>query len=276
MLSISCHVEYNYPSRPSLRMSSTTTTMAEKLAGRLRNILRKPESPPDNTEDVTTVVEPTSLALRIQSLIDNLPTPTTKTIVRNPKPPQCDKNGRPIAPSGPIRDSGLIKALNSASIMNGSTDKNNFRPSIWSILETMGAPQHQDDSPPDNPRTNPRDGEDDIPDIYSEASSVMVYSPLIPNQNSQVELAESQVIVKGNQIDKQVPLPDPSNPDWSWGHILPSVTSWFTQQNPPPTPSDTLIDPQSRERGIQALATRVWIPSKDKLSIQCMWWGYRM
>lgn len=276
------HVGANCRTCTAAIISSATTTMGDNIAARLKCFLKKSGSTQAVTADTavaeTAPVEPTSFARQIQSLIDNLPTPSKRTTVKDPKPPQRDEDGRPIPPPTPIKDSKLIRLLSSATIMNGSRDKNSSRPSIWSILESLGAPKHEEDPPDDAPRPDPHHGDDNNPDIFSDTSSVMVYSPLLPTRNSLVELAESEVIME-DEVDEPEPVPAPPIPGWSWSNVLPnSVTSWLSQTPPAPWLDDNgqPLTPRTQERRLRAQATRVWIPSKDKLSIQCMWWGYRM
>ncbi|KAF9445447.1 hypothetical protein P691DRAFT_805667 [Macrolepiota fuliginosa MF-IS2] len=255
--------------------------MGDNITARLKNILKKSETPQATSIDPvvadTPTVEPTSLALRIQSLIDSLPTPTRKTTVRDTPLPRRDENGRPIPPATAVKDSKLIQILSSATIMNGSRDRDRSRPSIWGILEGLGTSKHKHDLPGNGPQSDPGQGHDDATDAFSDSSSIMVYSPLLPTRDSFVELAESEVFEE-EEAEELVPVIPPPLPGWTWSEVLPSVTSWFTQ--PPPSPllddSGQPLTPRSRERRLRAQAARVWIPSKTQLSIQCMWWGYRM
>ncbi|KAF9049152.1 hypothetical protein BJ165DRAFT_1402975 [Panaeolus papilionaceus] len=140
--------------------------------------------------------EPESLAKKIQDLINFMPFPQPGEwkpipIVKNPKHPARDKDSRPS-------DSKLPAFLSSATIMKGS---DTGRQSIWSMLESLGAPPHG--FPPTNDKdeettTPPGSGEgghdtdgDGSPDIVPDTSSFMVCSPLIPDRKDLrlVELA---------------------------------------------------------------------------------------
>lgn len=252
--------------------------MVDSITARLRNILKKSESSPEINEDEaiadTSNVEPVSLALRIQSLIDNLPSPSN---VGDPEPPQDDQQP---PPSAHIQDSKLIRMLRNATIMNGSHDPDNNRPSIWSILERLGTRKHEEVSVGNDPQPEPRHYDDHISDVSSDSSSVMVYSPLFPARDSLVELADSEVTLEEEDMDEPEPEPEPEPPipGWSWANALPTF-NWFAQpsaQSPMLDDNGQPLTPRTRERRLRAQATRVWIPSKDKLSIQCLWWGYRM
>ena len=247
------------------------------------------DTPPPGTEEP---LEPTSLAQRIQMLVDSLPTPDSD-ISRSPritKPPARDPSGRPIPPPNPtpIKDSRLKAFLNSATIMNGSSNKG--MPSIWSILESLGAPTHDgnDQTGDGNPKHQPGEGDnegDQDQDIYSDSSSVMMYSPLLPTKEDLVELAELVVleteqeaeVVTGasgwmtmwpfsamNPPKKQQQLlvmaPDSPHP--------PGSSNVGGKKSPDSLASGGKVKTQSRPRG--------WVPSPTKLSVQAFWWGYRL
>ncbi|KAF9455390.1 hypothetical protein BDZ94DRAFT_765644, partial [Collybia nuda] len=121
---------------PNIPVASTSTN------GATPNIpSANPEALPDDP------AEPTYLARKIQALIDALPlpsSPTTPSAPPTPKPPpKHDSSGRPIPPPNatPIKDSRLVAMLSSATIMNGSSSSS--RPSVWSILESLGTLKHR-------------------------------------------------------------------------------------------------------------------------------------
>ena len=247
------------------------------------------DTPPPGTEEP---LEPTSLAQRIQMLVDSLPTPDSD-ISRSPritKPPARDPSGRPIPPPNPtpIKDSRLKAFLNSATIMNGSSNKG--MPSIWSILESLGAPTHDgnDQTGDGNPKHQPGEGDnegDQDQDIYSDSSSVMMYSPLLPTKEDLVELAELVVLETEQEAEvvtgasgwmtmwpfsamnppKQqqqllVMAPDSPHP--------PGSSNVGGKKSPDSLASGGKVKTQSRPRG--------WVPSPTKLSVQAFWWGYRL
>ncbi|KXN83448.1 DNA-directed RNA polymerase II subunit RPB1 [Leucoagaricus sp. SymC.cos] len=251
----------------------------------LKSVTKKPQATTTVTQDAavadTPAVESSSLARRIQSLIQKLPAPSLSSTSTSPQPQvNNDVDHEETHSSTTIEDSELEQALSSPIIMNGELDG---QPSIWSVLEGIGPGRSSHDEARHS---------DTITDTFSDSSSVMVYSPLVPVPGSLVELAESEEVVIEEEEDsddddtEREPTPPPSPPPipgWSWATTLPAVTSWFTQPTQPtqPTPSPSAPDgngrfmsPRTRERRLRA--QRAWVPSKDKLSIQCMWWGYRM
>lgn len=254
--------------------------MVDSIATRFRNIFKKSESVPQvSTEEAAAdaaPVEPLSLALQIRSLIENLPSPAN---------PVSLQDGIPPIPSTTQHDSGVMAVLRNVSVMNGSRDRNDNRPSIWSVLERLRSPKQARDPPENDPNSDARFVDDDVSDLFSDSSSVMLYSPLLPARGSLVELAESEVTIDvveevGEDEEEGVDVggpellqAQPPIPGWSWANILPSF-DWFTQ--PAPSSNDPPMTPRTRQRRLRAQASRSWIPSKDQLSIQCLWWGYRM
>ena len=85
-------------------------------------------------------------------------------------------------------------------------------------------------------------------------NSIMFYVPLIIDENTKVELAEYKLVqVPLDPLDKEASAIKAAGwwPPWEWGKPTPPT--------PPPTKE-----------------VRVWIPSSDKISVQCAWWGYRL
>lgn len=72
------------------------------------------------------------------------------------------------------------------------------------------------------------------------ASDVMLCSPLLPDDRSEVEVAHSEII--------EVPLEPPSSE---------------LQTSPIPTP----LPPKEKV---------IWVPSRTNISLQATWWGYRI
>ncbi|KIM45655.1 hypothetical protein M413DRAFT_345134 [Hebeloma cylindrosporum] len=248
-------------------------------------------TPPAKTNDPP---EADTLAKRIQTLIDSLPFPAPRQnrplpIIKPPKPPARERDGRPIPPPNatPIKDSRLIAFLSSATIMNGSSA--NGRPSIWSVLEGIGAPAHGfppiegddvegGDPESERPEGSPGDGDDSV---FSEDSSVMIYSPLIPGQEDLVELAELVPVSVEEEVIPSKEVIDGT----SWTTVWP--LSILYGETPAATKAarrlsgDTVISPgrtsnDSTGRRVRVQTVRAWVPSDTKLSVQAMWWGYRL
>ncbi|PPQ80200.1 hypothetical protein CVT25_003552 [Psilocybe cyanescens] len=247
-----------------------------------------PKSPSDDPPEAST------LAKRIQALVDSLPFPTpgqrrSIPIVKDPKSPARDDDGRPVPPpdSTPIQDSRLINFLSSPTIMNGSTVKG--RPSIWSVLERIGAPAHsfppahqgaEDDTTGDESHSDSEEHS-----IYSDNSSVMVYSPLIPSLDDHVELAELVPVEQEEAASESQTAIEGT----SWTTVWP-LSIWY---GPSSQPTASAVDAKSHLSGeivlsrprtsldrdgnvMRTQTARAWVPSTTKLSVQAMWWGYRI
>ncbi|KAK0211099.1 hypothetical protein DFS33DRAFT_1240236, partial [Desarmillaria ectypa] len=195
--------------------------------------------------------EPTTLAEKIRSMIDALPSPTPRNSRTFPKPtpPARDAEGRPIPPPGavPIKDKKLIAKLCNPNIMNAEGSESS---SVWSILESLGASGTGGD--------NSSTWSDD---------SIMMYSPLFPTEESLVEIAASHIV--------PAPYPTaPLRPQTLWQRKWP----WWKKSAP--APADGSTDRERSGDGNKPAApptpTRVWIPSTTKISVQVMWWGYRL
>lgn len=141
-------------------------------------------------------------------------------------------------PIDEIQGTKLFSLLADPAIMSGLDGQ----PSVWNALDRVSF------SFMDN--TNALSASS----LAHPDNSIMLCAPLIIDENTKVELAEFRLV--------QVPLDhldgDDSAikaagwwPPWRWGKPTPTA--------PPPTKE-----------------IRVWIPSSDKISVQCAWWGYRM
>jgi len=173
--------------------------------------------------------------------------------------------------------------------MNGSTIKG--RPSIWSVLEGIGAPAHGfppvqgDNADDDRGEGGDNEGGDGGHSIFSDTSSVMIYSPLIPGREDLVELAElvpvgveEEVISEGQEtvMGKAWTTMWPLSifyGESSTAHKASEAARHISGEaviSPPRTSIDSL------GRRVRVQTVRAWVPSTTKLSVQAMWWGYRL
>ncbi|KAF8345493.1 hypothetical protein F5887DRAFT_165428 [Amanita rubescens] len=148
--------------------------------------------------------------------------------------------------------------------------------------------------------------DDDVDD-----TSIMMYSPLMPTPASLVSIAESEISVvavheesedeeetEPVQYTPPPPAPEPHPPEQtqtsSWGIKLWPFSSWFSSssQNANSTPANSnqveppaatpraqrSVVPVSRPTSTQVRLRRrrVWVPSRTQLSLETMWWGYRI
>jgi len=132
-------------------------------------------------------------------------------------------------------DQKLANLLSSEAVMNGETKGN----SVWSILERLGPKRSQIVEKEGEGKEAPEAGE-----------GIMVYAPLQPARESEVELADSDMVLEymDDPLHSQAENSDKGPGD----------------KTPEPTEAPT------------AKAHREWHPSPTKLSLQVAWWGYRL
>lgn len=275
-------------------------------------------------ERQTPLEEPTFLARKIHSLMKSLyvsaPSPAHSTLplptspfrgsleLQLPSAPDThDLSASPPLEAGstPIDDdSRLIAILSSPLIMNGDQglpgiSEGSRRMSVWSVLDSMASPR-QRDMELNGSIQGKRLGEDGGDpggggrggkwDVFSNGSSIMVYSPLLPTTASLVELAGSEDAVQEPQpLPEIVPMGSDErketseNTNWmaklwpfsGWGARSADdvVTSEAARAHKPSPDAPVLDNPQ-----VLSLPQRqrVWVPSATQLSLQAMWWGYRL
>jgi hypothetical protein len=183
---------------------------------------------PPNSPLISTTPTPPSAPISTRG--QTRPTPRSKL---HPHPQQ------PLQPppgTTPIADAELIEMLSSATIMNGSSSRGK-RTSVWSVLEDFRAPRpwprkrnrtrSRKESTSDamgNANADATPGEYDDGqvveeedegdgDAFSDESSIMMYSPLMPTTSSLVELAETEFM----PMSMPIPVGDESPSSSSGG-----------------------------------------------------------
>ena len=227
-------------------------------------------------ESIDPPPEPTILARRIQALlakssIPGMPdTPTSESPLSQPAvthpPPQL------------VSDPKFITLLSSPAVMNGTFSK--AGQSVWTVLDRLRAQlPGQSSTPSGEPKHTADSARDKEENVDDDNSGFMVYGPLLPDENSTVDLAESEFVPsddgepggdKSSSSDHQPA--GKSEPLKGLKDKLETVWPFKGQLDGPA--SD---DPSTSRVYFQGVKSRrVWIPSADKISIQVMWWGYRM
>ncbi|KAF9056011.1 hypothetical protein BJ165DRAFT_1521965 [Panaeolus papilionaceus] len=193
-----------------------------------------------NFEEATPIIEPPeplSLAQRIKALIEALPIPgvssspgnsATEAVAQN-----AEQNTTSPIPQG--MDDSLVRLLSSEDVMNGSQSNQSpggsSRPGIWNVLSGL---KNGDDSA----SLGSSSVEEDVD------SGVMMYAPLQPQNDSQVELATSETVREYIEESQ-------------------GQSSSTTGGSIDSTPA------QGKEK-------QVWVPSTTQLSLFTTWWGYRI
>lgn len=111
----------------------------------------------------------------------------------------------------------------------------------------------------------------------------MLCSPLIPTKADLVELADSEIVPVTPPVEGQ-----PAAAGWTDVWPLNAWKAKDVQEKPIPEPTtepatEVAVVPASprstgvvRARRVKIQGQRVWVPSDNKLSVQAMWWGYRL
>ncbi|KAI0374363.1 hypothetical protein BV20DRAFT_916547, partial [Pilatotrama ljubarskyi] len=159
--------------------------------------------------------------------------------------------------------------------MNGSLSRG--RQSVWALLDNLRlksltlAPSTSGGQGASADSSGSAESQDLL--SVEDDDSVMFYGPLVPDSTSEVELARSEIvsvdengtIVEVLLDDAPLPQGDPP-PKARFGGIWPFSSGAASS----PTPSPAKPKPKV------LVEKRVWVPSTTKLSLQVMWWGYRL
>ncbi|KAI9455902.1 hypothetical protein BJY52DRAFT_1224430 [Lactarius psammicola] len=152
---------------------------------------------PDGEEQ--TAPEPLTLARRIQTLL------SLRTVPPTPSATDATTSGAasseaavPITPSssippapGPATDSRFLALLGNTNVMSGSLDKS--RQSVFAILDRLRRPSGRAMETSNDLQSSVSEEEQENEE-YDDGSSIMLYGPLVPSEDSEVELAASDIM----------------------------------------------------------------------------------
>jgi hypothetical protein len=225
-------------------------------------------------DDASQTISTTTLARRIHALLSPFPSPHalihSGAFCSHEASDQCE------GATSTNADSALFSLLSSVSAMNGSVSRG--RESVWAALERLRY------SPHPHPQDGRREGGEDTTstshdreagDGNAEMSSVMICCPLQPTEDTEVEIARSEVVSIDFGETPDAPAPAEQAEEQGVGMVHwpfrkrkgkgkeESPTDPLAEKALPPTP------PKKKE-------VRVWYPSRTKVSLQAFWWGYRM
>ena len=237
--------------------------------------------------------ETVSLARRIQVLLASIPLISSGTTTPNPSKLSISQNDTPTkgandapdvemptVPPAPttsamINDSRLMSLLSSASIMNGSLSKG--KESVFAALDRLGiysGPSRsasgsniaQDKSNPSQTQAGSSSTTPQNQITPDDSSDLMLYGPLIPDRNSKVEIARSEIV----SLDE-----DENGPtEITNGSVTPGQDKGKGKVSTPSAEGDEeAMNGVKKGKGKEKV---VWVPSRTELSLQCTWWGYRM
>jgi hypothetical protein len=141
-----------------------------------------------------------TLAQRIRDLIPSHDASNKDTTIPV-YPPQSTESHSVPPPRPAWIDAGIAQLLESAEFMNGTISQG--RKSVWDVLERLRAPKEAEkDTSMDH--KSPGTEVDEIESDSDADSSVMLYAPLVPDNDSKVELAERETVktdAQGNLIE---------------------------------------------------------------------------
>ncbi|KZT30951.1 hypothetical protein NEOLEDRAFT_1053093 [Neolentinus lepideus HHB14362 ss-1] len=156
--------------------------------------------------------------------------------------------------------------------MNGTFTKG--KQSVFSILDRLKSPWSHPkvegaDSSPGAGSSN--DGAQDEEVVEDDNSSVMLYGPLIPSPDTDsiVELAQSEVISLDDDDSGIASVAGDGEPPANGEPSQSHHHGWSWPQWPWP------VSKGKGEKKVH-VEKKVWVPSRTKISLQVMWWGYRI
>ncbi|KAH8835013.1 hypothetical protein DL96DRAFT_1572545, partial [Flagelloscypha sp. PMI_526] len=250
--------------------SPTQTPQApqESKADEDKNNSQEEQPAKDSAKDEP-APEPSTIAERIRSIMANMSTLPTKqndsssSTTTPPDPPEMEipkqgpiqlndpsgSNGPPVS-SIVGADSKLMQWLSSETVMNGSLAKGSQ--SVWSALDSLRQPKKKEDKK-EADNSDSSDSEDDS-DLEASDESLMVYAPLQPNSGSKVELADTLTVA------------DEASPEHGKPERTPSGSS----------KTDKKSKKKTKKSKKSKKAPTVWKAHPTQLSIEALWWGYRI
>jgi hypothetical protein len=230
--------------------------------------------------------EPDTLARKIQAMIASLPSMPSGLPTSFPPfhttpsgTPAMDSSDSPPVSSPGLPDSKLMAFLTSFTVMNGSIDRG--RESVWSVLDRLRSPLTKRDGTAEPNAEEPRTGAE----YEDDNGSVMMYGPLEPTEDSEIEIARSEIVsINGDGEEIRTPqltfVPLPSE---SIEQVLAQSESSDRRKGkqragPEQVASSSRVEPEDTTAvGVsEQVEYRVWLPSPTKISVQAMWWGFRM
>jgi hypothetical protein len=284
----------------------------------------------DNQPAEESAPEPLTLARRIQALLSLDTVPPTPSATDGTSTSGAARSGTagPATPGGsvsqapapaPINDSRFLALLGNANIMSGSLDKG--RQSVFAILDRLRRPSARATEAPTGSAPSPVQETREEAEEYDDGSSIMLYGPIVPSEDSEVELAASDIMSVFDD-GESLEFEQPSRP-----LSFVSVGEQLTRSNraaPPPATSEgplpqggsdhtsqhsnqgeqgasgwfdtlkgrvieggklvsdkvaggtkSLKENVAEGRKVVKTKTR-WVPSRDMISFQATWWGYRL
>ena len=175
--------------------------------------------------------------------------------------PNASSTPPPPTTGGLIQDKILVSLLSSTTVMNGSIARG--KESVFALLDRLKRPLARSASTAEatdakgKGKLKATDSDDAQEQASIEGSEdVMLYAPLEPRADSEVEIAESEILsMCGDAEEEEVMPPKPPEPTETVGD------------------EKVKRDEKAEKKPIEKV---IWVPSRTKISVQALWWGYRM
>ncbi|KAI0271809.1 hypothetical protein BGY98DRAFT_1100211 [Russula aff. rugulosa BPL654] len=221
--------------------------------------------------------EPLTLARRIQALLSpqtthQASTPSATDATTSSGAARSETAG-PVTPgdSMPPGDSRFLALLGNPNVMSGSLDKG--RQSVFAILDRLRRPSAHGTEAPAGAAPSSTSGEEYDDNDREGDGSVMLYSPLVPSEDSEVELAASDIMSVFD--DGETLEYEPGNAGWFDTLKEKVVVGGKLVSDKLAEGTKSLKGNPGEGRKVVKTKTR-WVPSPDKISFQATWWGYRL
>ena len=328
--------EHVSPSPTLSRSPSTAMDELEAVSPVPTTLTTPPQNLNSGAPSLTNEEEhptPASLAQRIHSIIASTPAALYQPMALESPTTPNDRRTLPQSPVpgpsnllSPMADSRFLSFLHSPKLMNSP---GLGQPSVFSMLEKLQSPMSRNRELPQEGKNDGQDGHG--MEVADDGSSLMLCSPLIPQRDSLVEIAETEYVsfdeagrviaeshrsplhqaytvddinelddVEGKSEihhgsnDDEGPSaeddPTENNCDVNDGDSLPNDTSGtesggFFRWPWSKTEEERRAEQKAKEEKKKAeeklreerrLKKLMWVPSPTKISLQTMWWGYRM
>lgn len=222
--------------------------------------------------------EPVTLAQRIQALLSRSAATPSADNSADDEHNTTDSTPASHPPPALVTDPKLVTLLSSPAVMNGTFSKTGQ--SVWAVLDKLRAqlPGQTPSNVPEGARSGISAAEERT--LEDDDSGVMIYGPLIPNDGSQVELARSEEVADTD--DEKTEERPAAKPDTLglFKSKVEEVWPFKAKKEGKQSEAEAASSPSTSRVHFQPVqpgkTKRVWIPSPDKISIQVMWWGYRI
>ncbi|KAJ3518010.1 hypothetical protein NLJ89_g130 [Agrocybe chaxingu] len=197
--------------------------------------------------------EPISFAKKLRGLIESLPLPGTSSSATTANADTQGVESPSAPPVPPGLDESLVRMLSSGELMNGKLKESSEAgpsgegsPGVWNILAGLK-------------KDGGKEGESvsTLSTVEEDEDGLMMYAPLEPKDDSQLQLAESETILEC--VDE------------------PNTSTSKPTTSKPIAPRSGSSKGKSPERhSEQVIEKHIWVPSTTQLSLLTTWWGYRL